>query len=125
MIAGRLSTTNLFTMAPVSVVMLMGLGSGLLSLHAVDKRDTQQVQMIQTVSVNATKYTDCLWCVARNHGFYMIQRDVTMNQSDEMSHRLWEAFVRGMWSSKVSSIALASALARSIESADAHFLSSQ
>ena len=42
-------------MAPVSVVMLMGLGSGLLSLHAVDKRDTQQVQMIQTVSVNATK----------------------------------------------------------------------
>jgi len=73
-------------------------------------------------------YSDCLWYVARNHGFYQVQREVANGHSSVQNQQLWQQFVEttgrdecGLLRSDIEE--LGSALAETLLQADRHFLS--
>ena len=59
------------------------------SLASVDAV-TKQSNSVNRESIN---YSDCLWYVARNHGFYQVQKQVASNHGDTQNKQLWEQFV--------------------------------
>lgn len=79
-------------------------------------------------SSESIEYSDCLWYVARNHGFYQVQRKVASGQADTQNRQLWEQFVHSIGIDecgpiKVDLVDLTQAIAMTVDQADQYFLS--
>ena len=73
-------------------------------------------------------YSDCLWYVARNHGFYEVQRKVAKGHSSVQNQQLWQQFVETTGRDECGVLRwdteeLRTALAETVAQADRHFLS--
>lgn len=73
-------------------------------------------------------YSDCLWYVARNYGFYQVQRKVAMNESDSRNRKLWEQFVHTTGADECGPVQfdlaeLVEAVTMTVAEADQYFLS--
>jgi len=72
-------------------------------------------------------YSDCLWYVARNHGFYQLQRKVAYSNSSVQNQQLWQQFVETTGREECGALRwdieeLRIALAETVLEADRHFL---
>lgn len=105
----------------------MALAVGLPNTQYLDDLLVSATHSTPRVDSAAARYADCLWYVARNHGFYFIQHDVALGKSDELTFLLWQDFVQSTGNEEcgqegVTLSDLTRALSLSVAEADQHFL---
>ena len=95
----RARTTNgrrAFAAIALAPLLAIGVASGALSMVGGGDGtadETADGAMADDVSTRHRDMADCLWPVARNHGFYAVQHDALATGADPGGHALWLAFL--------------------------------
>ena len=86
------------------------------------------IKQSNSANAESINYSDCLWYVARNHGFYQVQKQVASDHGDTQNRQLWEQFVNTIGVDECGPVhfdmeMLTQAVAITVDQADQYFLS--